>query len=90
MKPIVTRPGSFGSRKASVPRPSFGQARADQMQQRMDKAFKERRTLAAAQIGAQQTNNEPLQQALAVKERMTEHKIDRLVAEMPISGKSED
>ncbi len=86
MKPIIARPHP----QMTQPKASFGQARAEHMQQRLSSALKERRTLAAAQQGAQQSQNLPMQDVLAVKERMAEHKIDRLQADLAGSSEPAD
>lgn len=81
MKPILNR--SIPRSAASQPtKPAFGQARAAEMQQRLAHSLSERRKLAAAQSAAQQTNNQPMQQAIGVRERLVEQRIDRLTSEV--------
>lgn len=90
MKPILNRPTAHATSTQST-QPTFGQARAEQMQQRLASSLAERRKLAAVQSAAQQANNQPMQHAVGVRERLVEQRIDRLNSEIAdISDKSDN
>ncbi len=59
-------------------KPTFGQKRAEQISQRMDKAITDRRKLARAEYAAP----EPLKTTYGQKSDLAERKIDRITAEL--------
>lgn len=66
---------NFGDRPA---KPTFGQKRAEQLSQRLEKAITDRRILARAQAAA----SDPLKTTYSHKAGQAERKIDRLTAEI--------
>jgi hypothetical protein len=59
-------------------KPTFGQKRAEQISERMDKAIGERRKLARAEYAAE----DPLKTTYGQKSDLVERKIDRITAEL--------
>ena len=70
---LARRPAS-----ASQPSGGFGAARAEQLQNRLSTAFKERRVLAGAASAA----DAPVSDYLAQRGEMVARKIDRLSSEL--------
>lgn len=69
---------SFFKLGSQTPKPTFGQKRAEQLNQRMDQALTDRRKLFRAEAAS----DNPLKTTYSQKSSLVERKIDRLTAQI--------